>query len=800
MAQYSANIDLSTLDGTTGFEIVGTAIADQAGFSIASAGDINHDGYIDLIVGAPGATTGGGPTGASYVIYGQAGGFGATFDLSSIDGTNGFEMFDSFAGFGIGRSVAAAGDVNGDGFADMIVGAPYTSVNGNAVAGAGYVVFGKAGGFGAAFDLSMLDGNNGFKVTGLSAHDQAGLSVASAGDINGDGFADLIVGAQGVSENGNTYAGASYVVFGHAGGFAPTLDLSTLDGTTGFTITGAAAQDNSGHSVASAGDINGDGFADLVIGAFGASQNGNPYYGATYVVYGHAGSFGTNIDLSTLDGTNGFKISGVGASDRAGWSVASAGDVNGDGFADIVIGARDLRSGGHQIGGAYVVFGQAGGFGADLDLATLSGSNGFRITGDAHYSYAGVSVASAGDVNGDGFADVIIGADNDSAHGAQSGASYVVFGGPGGFAASIDLATLDGTNGFKISGVAASDYSGISVSSAGDLNGDGLSDLLVGNHGTSPASAVGESYVIYGILPDTAVDRTGTDASQTLVGGHFDDTLNGLGGDDMLYSNGGNDTLNGGDGNDGFAMAATYTPGDHIDGGTGSNNQIGLQGDYSAGVILSSASIVNVQVVAMLPGFNYSLTVADDLIGAGQTMTFWSVTMAAANHVIIDGSLESDGKFDFYLGQGDDTVVGGAGNDLFYGEGGQDNLTGHGGSDTFAYLAPSDSTGAAFDIIHDFDTGNDSFKLPVAVAAIDTTVASGMLTGASFDTDLATAIGASQLAAGHAVLFTPDAGGDAGHTFLVVDANGVAGYQAGQDFVFDVTSGNLAGLSTANFV
>jgi len=265
-------------------------------------------------------------------------------------------------------------------------------------------------------------------------------------------------------------------------------------------------------------------------------------------------------------------------------------------------------------------------------------------------------------------------------------------------------------------------------------------------------------------------------------------------------SAGGNDTVTGGNLNDGFSFGAAYTPADHVDGGAGTNDQIAVQGDYSAGMTLSGASIVNVEVLAMLPGFNYHFITANDLVGTGKSFAFWSVSMTSANHVFIDGSAETDGSFRFFLGAGNDTAIGGSGADTFYGGDGADDLTGGGGADTFSYLAVSNSTGVNFDLVHDFDVGVDRFDLPgAAVTGIDATVASGALTTASFDSDLAAAVGAGNLAAQHAVLFTPSSGDYPSHTFLIVDANGTAGYQAGADFVFDVT-GMSGTLTTGAFV
>ncbi|MGH8576988.1 MAG: integrin alpha, partial [Gammaproteobacteria bacterium] len=367
------------------------------------------------------------------------------------------------AGDGSGGAVSGAGDVNGDGLADLLIGA-YGAPSGD-FSGASYVVFGRDTGlFPAGLDLLSLDGRNGFRLDG-AAGDRSGFAVSAAGDVNGDGLADLLIGAPD--------AGASYVVFGHTGRFPASLNLSSLDGRNGFRL------DRSGYSVSAAGDVNGDGLADLLIGAPNAGPNDMSQAGASYVVFGRDTAFPANLELSSLDGTNGFQLNGVAAGDLSGRAVSGAGDVNGDGLADLLIGASGAPNG-ERSGASYVVFGRDTPFPAKLELSSLNGTNGFQLNGVRADDYSGRAVSGAGDVNGDGLADLLIGAYRARPNGIDSGASYVVFGRDTAFPASLELSMLDGTNGFRLNGVRAGDFSGRAVSGAGDVNGDGLADLLIG--------------------------------------------------------------------------------------------------------------------------------------------------------------------------------------------------------------------------------------------------------------------------------------------------------------------------------
>ena len=501
-AQFPATLELSELDGTKGFVINGVDQSDKSGTSVSGAGDVNGDGIDDIIIGAPdGILPGGGiRVGRSYVVFGNNTGFTAALELSSLSGSDGFVIsgIDEFDQSGV---VSGAGDVNGDGIDDVIIGGIRS---GELDAGAGYVVYGSNTGAAASLDLSTLNGSNGFAISGADDFDRLGNSVSRAGDVNGDGIDDFIIAATpifSVAPGETGEAAESYVVFGNDAGFVPLWDLNALDGTNGFAINGIMAGDGivvEGNNsifntqlvaVSGAGDINGDGFDDIIVGAFGVEREGKDFVGESYVVFGNNAGFPPSLDVNTLDGTNGFVIKGVDALDFSGWSVSGVGDVNGDGIDDLIVAAPVASE-------SYVVYGSNAGFAPSLDLSTFDSTNGFVINGAA-----GRSVSGAGDVNGDGIDDIIIGERSGSPGGISgAGKSYVVFGNSAGFALSFDVSTLNGTNGFVLNGNGEFASSGTSVSGAGDVNGDGIDDIIIGAPRADAGRifSAGKSYVVFG--------------------------------------------------------------------------------------------------------------------------------------------------------------------------------------------------------------------------------------------------------------------------------------------------------------
>ncbi|MEZ5857723.1 MAG: integrin alpha [Geminicoccaceae bacterium] len=491
----------------------GIGAGDRAGHAASIIGDFNGDGFADIAIGAPHADVTGADgvvregAGAVYLFFGTDAAIPPIVPVASFDGTNGVAILGAEAGGRFGWAVAGAGDVDGDGLADLVAGAPGPGASGDG-AGEAVLLYGAVLDGSPVIDLAAADQAAALRPTvlaGTAAGDETGISVAGGGDIDGDGFADIVIGARlGEAEYASYNGGLSYVVRGQAGGLGERVELASLDGEGGFRVEGRAMFDQSGRSVAMLGDVNGDGLDDVAISGQDASPNGLAKAGEAYVVFGQAGARAASLDPGDLDGSDGFIIEGVYENGFAGFGLAGAGDLNGDGFGDIVVGAYAApRPDLGPDGAAYVIFGTDQGFSGRFSLGDLDGANGFAMRGPANGDGFGRSVAGVGDVDGDGFDDLLVGARYADRLGAEGGGEAFVIFGRETFGAELDLASLIDDTGGILGGWRIDGHLGFTVAGGGDVDGDGFDDLLVGEPfdiaaALDPQGLAGSTYLAFG--------------------------------------------------------------------------------------------------------------------------------------------------------------------------------------------------------------------------------------------------------------------------------------------------------------
>ena len=455
-AAFPAELELGKLNGQTGITILADVGA-RFGVSVGAVEDVNGDGLSDLLIGSQSSTR-------NYVIFGGLERPEPTLNITDIDGTNGISIQGSPA-----SSLSGVRDFNEDGLGDVLLG--YTA--GLLISpGRAFLIFGSDAGLPHPFDLSKLNGVNGVEFR-ASGYQHVGDGVSWAGDFNGDGASDIVIGAPAAHiDDFNT--GAAYLLFGGGNRSPHPFDLSSVDGENGIIVLGESG-DRLGASVAYAGDFNGDGLDDVLF----ADDIG----GRKYLLYGSKDPIPNPFLVTDLNGSNGFIIEGRSTNSVG---MGSAGDFNDDGIDDLIIGDH---------GNAYIVFGTRNEMPNPLTLASFSEKFGIKIASESGHGSFGSAVSAAGDMNHDGIGDVVIGESGWTTD--SKGKSYVIFGSRRNFAFPFSVAVLDGNNGFVALGEEEGERSGSAISHAGDFNQDGIDDIVIG--APSPFVSNGDkAYVVFG--------------------------------------------------------------------------------------------------------------------------------------------------------------------------------------------------------------------------------------------------------------------------------------------------------------
>jgi len=429
---------------------------------------VDGDGIADIVIGGPGESSAGTGAGAVWLLSGDT--VRQSTSLSLDDAL--YTFTGEGTGDAAGYSVALIDDVDEDGLSDILIGA-YLNDDVGADAGKAYLILSSSLGSDTELSLSSAD----YQFRGESAGDYAAAHVANAGDVDGDGLGDFMMGAR-LNDSGGADAGAAYIFLGGNLDTTTTIGMGDAD----YVFTGNRGS-KLGASVAGVGDVDGDGFDDVLFGSIGTTDGGDNAGGAHLLRRDDLMEGSGGIDRK------GYKFVGESEGDQAGWSVAGAGDVDGDGRADFLIGAPQDDDGGTNAGAVYVFKGSS------LGASTTIGLEGadYKLVGSGAGYKVGGSVSSAGDMDGDDYDDIVVSQRVYEGSPSGKGAVYLLLADSLDSTTAIDLASAD----YVFTGQGSADAGGTGLTTVGDLNGDGLSDLLIGAPGNDDAASnAGMTYLV----------------------------------------------------------------------------------------------------------------------------------------------------------------------------------------------------------------------------------------------------------------------------------------------------------------
>tara|TARA_Y100001933_G_C19015145_1_gene571172 strand:+ start:9212 stop:20929 length:11718 start_codon:yes stop_codon:yes gene_type:complete len=611
-----ADIPNGYLDGAL-FE--GFEAGAMTGSAVSNAGDVNGDGFDDFLIATNRADQ---YRGATHLIYGKASGLQAGVDLNGVlDGSvDGAVFYGASSSEYSGQSISSVGDLNGDGLSDLIISTSY--------AGRTYLVYGRQSGLTGAIDLDDVSAGNiaGAVFNGLNG-ERAGWDVSDAGDVNGDGLDDLLITTD--ESSNSTQSGNTYLVYGQTQEFVGNINLSNiesgyLDGAV-FNFDMQVDNYGVGSSVSTAGDVNGDGYDDLIIGMTYASPHINRE-GQVFLIYGQETSLTGKINLSgVINGqVQGAVFNGIDELDFMGENVSDAGDVNADGYDDLLIYSRYGNAHGFVTGEVFLIYGQADALTGELELTDVTNGliKGALFTGTDGYDWAGSSIDGAGDVNGDGIDDFIIGVRGDESKGIYTGAVYLIYGTTSDFSGTVDLIDVQTgqVDGAVFLGIEEGDQVGRSCSFAGDVNADGLSDIVIGaTWADSLGNFTGQALLVYG--QGTGIsDRVWEDYN---INGVQDDDEPGIAGVTVtLFDDSENTVATTVTNADGDYAFGNLTTGDYrvgfelLDGYTFTTQNVGADDDLDSDVDAQTGksdiiTLTNGQYIDTLDAGMYFTTVAD---------------------------------------------------------------------------------------------------------------------------------------------------------------------------------------------